>query len=204
VRVLRAGGSLAAPQHRQAGAAELQPRARDRRCAADDVRRAVESLEAGGRRGQGILRLADVRHDDPAQRAPRRGAQFWEADPVVRRAVGGREELPGGGPGADPARGAWRRALPRSIRRPTAAGGARMTETIAGRRRLGRGLEALLGPTREEAEREGSLVELAIADIRPNPYQPRRDVDPPPSRGPRPPILKPGCRSPSWFAPCPG
>src|SRR5256885_13761963 len=53
-----------------------------------------------------------------------------------------------------------------------------MTETIAGRRRLGRGLEALLGPTREEAEREGSLVELAIAEIRPNPYQPRRDVDP--------------------------
>ncbi|HYK82436.1 MAG TPA: ParB/RepB/Spo0J family partition protein [Gemmatimonadales bacterium] len=53
-----------------------------------------------------------------------------------------------------------------------------MTETIAGRRRLGRGLEALLGPTREEAEREGSLVELAIADIRPNPYQPRRDVAP--------------------------
>src|SRR5260370_5558579 len=52
-----------------------------------------------------------------------------------------------------------------------------MTEPIAGRRRLGRGLEALLGPTREEAEREGSLVELAIADIRPNPYQPRRDVD---------------------------
>lgn len=53
-----------------------------------------------------------------------------------------------------------------------------MTETIAGRRRLGRGLEALLGPTREEAEREGSLVELPIAAIRPNPYQPRRDVDP--------------------------
>jgi len=53
-----------------------------------------------------------------------------------------------------------------------------MTETAAGRRRLGRGLEALLGPTREEAEREGSLVELAVADIRPNPYQPRRDADP--------------------------
>jgi ParB family chromosome partitioning protein len=52
-----------------------------------------------------------------------------------------------------------------------------MTETITSRRRLGRGLEALLGPTREQAEREGSLVELAIADIRPNPYQPRRDVD---------------------------
>src|SRR5438445_793020 len=53
-----------------------------------------------------------------------------------------------------------------------------MTETALGRRRLGRGLEALLGPTREEAEREGSLVELAVADIRPNPYQPRRDADP--------------------------
>src|SRR2546422_11018210 len=52
-----------------------------------------------------------------------------------------------------------------------------MTETAAGRRRLGRGLEALLGPTREEAQREGSLVELAISDIRPNPYQPRQDVD---------------------------
>jgi len=53
-----------------------------------------------------------------------------------------------------------------------------MTETTAGRRRLGRGLEALLGPTREEAEREGSLTELAISDIRPNPFQPRQDVDP--------------------------
>ncbi len=52
-----------------------------------------------------------------------------------------------------------------------------MTETTAGRRRLGRGLEALLGPTREEAQREGSLVELAIREIRPNPYQPRQDVD---------------------------
>src|SRR3989441_12965677 len=53
-----------------------------------------------------------------------------------------------------------------------------MTDVTPGRRRLGRGLEALLGPTREEAEREGSLVELAIADIRPNPFQPRQDVDP--------------------------
>src|SRR5437660_3750268 len=53
-----------------------------------------------------------------------------------------------------------------------------MTETAAGRRRLGRGPEALLGPTREEAEREGSLVELAIGEVRPNPFQPRREVDP--------------------------
>ena len=53
-----------------------------------------------------------------------------------------------------------------------------MTETAAGRRRLGRGLEALLGPTREEAEREGSLVELPIHDIKANPFQPRKTVDP--------------------------
>ena len=53
-----------------------------------------------------------------------------------------------------------------------------MTDTAAGRRRLGRGLEALLGPTRDEAEREGSLVELPDSEIHPNPYQPRRDVDP--------------------------
>lgn len=52
-----------------------------------------------------------------------------------------------------------------------------MTEITTGRRRLGRGLEALLGPSREEAQREGSLVELGIAEIRPNPFQPRRDVD---------------------------
>src|SRR2546428_584124 len=51
-----------------------------------------------------------------------------------------------------------------------------MTETALGRRRLGRGLEALLGPTREEAEREGSLVALPVREIRPNPFQPRQDV----------------------------
>jgi ParB family chromosome partitioning protein len=53
-----------------------------------------------------------------------------------------------------------------------------MSDIVTGRRRLGRGLEALLGPTREEAEREGSLVELPLSTIRPNPYQPRQDVDP--------------------------
>lgn len=53
-----------------------------------------------------------------------------------------------------------------------------MRETATGGRRLGRGLEALLGPTREEAEREGSLVELPIHDIKANPFQPRKTVDP--------------------------
>lgn len=46
-------------------------------------------------------------------------------------------------------------------------------------RRLGRGLEALLGATTvEEAEREGSLRELPVSEIRPNRYQPRRAFDP--------------------------
>jgi ParB family chromosome partitioning protein len=51
--------------------------------------------------------------------------------------------------------------------------------TGAGKRRLGRGLEALLGPTTlEEAEREGPLRELPVEEIRPNRYQPRRAIDP--------------------------
>jgi len=45
-------------------------------------------------------------------------------------------------------------------------------------RRLGRGLEALLGPvSKEQAEKEGSLRELPVTAIRPNPYQPRKRVD---------------------------
>jgi ParB family chromosome partitioning protein len=45
-------------------------------------------------------------------------------------------------------------------------------------RRLGRGLEALLGPvSREQAEKEGALRELPVAAIRPNPFQPRTRVD---------------------------
>jgi ParB family chromosome partitioning protein len=49
-----------------------------------------------------------------------------------------------------------------------------MTET----RRLGRGLEALMGPiSREQAEASGSLRELPITAISPNPFQPRRSFD---------------------------
>lgn len=49
-----------------------------------------------------------------------------------------------------------------------------MTET----RRLGRGLEALLGPlTREAVQASGGLKELPVSAIGPNPYQPRRDFD---------------------------
>ena len=49
-----------------------------------------------------------------------------------------------------------------------------MSET----KRLGRGLEALLGPTtREQAEASGALRELPMASVRPNPYQPRTRMD---------------------------
>jgi ParB family transcriptional regulator, chromosome partitioning protein len=49
-----------------------------------------------------------------------------------------------------------------------------MTET----KRLGRGLEALLGPiSREQAEASGSLRELPVRSLRPNPYQPRTHID---------------------------
>jgi ParB family chromosome partitioning protein len=46
-------------------------------------------------------------------------------------------------------------------------------------RRLGRGLEALLGPiSKEQAEATGALKDLAIGSIEPNPYQPRREFAP--------------------------
>ena len=50
-----------------------------------------------------------------------------------------------------------------------------MSET----KRLGRGLEALLGPvTREAAAASGALRELPVTAIRPNPFQPRRELEP--------------------------
>lgn len=49
-----------------------------------------------------------------------------------------------------------------------------MTET----KRLGRGLEALLGPiSREDSAANGSLKELPMGAIAPNPFQPRRSFD---------------------------
>jgi len=45
-------------------------------------------------------------------------------------------------------------------------------------KRLGRGLEALLGPvSREQAEASGSLRELPMTSLKPNPYQPRTTMD---------------------------
>jgi ParB family chromosome partitioning protein len=49
-----------------------------------------------------------------------------------------------------------------------------MTDT-RNRRRLGRGLEALLGPSLAEPAADGALRQLPLGAIRPNPYQPRRD-----------------------------
>ena len=49
-----------------------------------------------------------------------------------------------------------------------------MTET----KRLGRGLEALLGPiSREKAQASGTLRELPVDSVRPNPFQPRTTTD---------------------------
>jgi len=79
-----------------------------------------------------------------------------------------------------------------------------MTDLAAGRRRLGRGLEALLGPTREEAEREGSLAELPVSDIRPNPLQPRRDVDPAALEELKSSIKQAGLLQPVVVRPAPG
>jgi len=53
-----------------------------------------------------------------------------------------------------------------------------MSAEVAGKRRLGRGLEALLGGSSiEEAERDGELRELPIDRIEPNRFQPRRAFD---------------------------
>lgn len=49
---------------------------------------------------------------------------------------------------------------------------------MTGGRRLGRGLESLLGPvSREQAEAQGALRELPVAQVRPNPFQPRTSFD---------------------------
>ena len=54
-----------------------------------------------------------------------------------------------------------------------------MSGATGSRRRLGRGLEALLGAgTVEEVEREGSLQELPVDAVEPNRFQPRRAMDP--------------------------
>lgn len=45
-------------------------------------------------------------------------------------------------------------------------------------RRLGRGLEALLGPiSKEQAQAEGALRDLPLKSVKPNPFQPRTQFD---------------------------
>lgn len=49
---------------------------------------------------------------------------------------------------------------------------------MTGGRRLGRGLESLLGPvSREQAEAQGALRELPVSQVRPNAFQPRTRFD---------------------------
>ncbi|MFL5476233.1 MAG: chromosome partitioning protein ParB, partial [Gemmatimonadales bacterium] len=49
-----------------------------------------------------------------------------------------------------------------------------MTET----KRLGRGLEALLGSvSREQAQATGALRELPVGSVQPNPFQPRTQMN---------------------------
>jgi ParB family chromosome partitioning protein len=53
-----------------------------------------------------------------------------------------------------------------------------VTGRLTTRSRLGRGLEALLGPaSTAEARAQGALVLVPVARVRPNPYQPRRAID---------------------------
>jgi ParB family chromosome partitioning protein len=54
-----------------------------------------------------------------------------------------------------------------------------MSAEAMGKRRLGRGLEALLGVSSvQEAARDGDLREIPLAEVSPNPFQPRRAFDP--------------------------
>ncbi len=49
----------------------------------------------------------------------------------------------------------------------------------AGGRRLGRGLESLLGPiSKEQAAAQGNLREISLTQIKPNPFQPRTQFEP--------------------------
>lgn len=54
-----------------------------------------------------------------------------------------------------------------------------MSGEVGGKRRLGRGLEALLGVTSvEDAARDGELRQIPVSEIQPNRFQPRRAFDP--------------------------
>lgn len=50
--------------------------------------------------------------------------------------------------------------------------------TAEKQRRLGRGLEALIGPASSTANTSSELQRIQISRIRPNPFQPRREFDP--------------------------
>src|SRR5690606_26383737 len=114
----------------------------------------------------GVLRGEGLPDLDPAECPPRRGAVVREANPPLRRAVGRREELPLGCRRADQAD------------RCAGEGRSREGGQVSQNKRLGRGLEALLGPrSREEAVEQGALREVPVEAIVANPWQPRREFD---------------------------
>ena len=71
-------------QHDQAGPRQPQPGARGDRHPARHVRSAHHVAVAGQRAAQGALRRQGLRHRDPAQRAPGRGAELRHAGRGVR------------------------------------------------------------------------------------------------------------------------
>ena len=108
-----------------------------------------------GRRARGARALpgARVRHRDPAQRPPGRGAELR--------------------PPRHPSRPALRRLG--GLLRAGQGGGLSWLSATRG---MGRGLSALLAPSGPEApERETELRHVPVELVTPNPRQPRRDFD---------------------------
>ena len=93
LRVLRARRAGRSRRHHAPRARRLQPGARDRRRAADDVRRAHQSRPAGGQRRARVLQGEGLPHRDPAQRAARRGAEPRHARCGLRRPIARRRGL---------------------------------------------------------------------------------------------------------------
>ena len=92
--------------------ANLNPDAADDRHAAGDVRSPHHAAAAGQRAAQGALRRQGVRHRDPAQRPPGRGAELRAA----RRRLRSRRRRARRPSSSSPAR--WRRASTRCADRP--------------------------------------------------------------------------------------
>ena len=198
VRVLRARGARGAARDDRARAARAQsgPRARGR--AADDGRRAQQPVAPGRGRGAQPFRRAGVHDGDPAQRAALRGAEPRQADPALRRALEGRDRLSRARRGAaaptSPAATAGDAAVagvPRARQRARSGPGVirrqeNRNEHSPQRARprhrcadpgCAPGIPGAPRSTRR-ARIASAPREIAVADIDPNPDQPRRVFEP--------------------------